>query len=192
MHVDVASRAPHGRKHGATFVESWTTHDHTTVVVIGAVLAGADPIAVGDLLHAGSRALVNSRGALQPALIALDKLVSAHAREHRDDALAAAVALLAFPRDGAHVDVAGAGQLHVAILNGSGDRQPLHAHAGALGTGIEPHDVVASYPFHHDGLVVAATVPIPEGWWPSGDRTANGLLQRTDAGECSAAVVSFV
>lgn len=191
MEVDVASHAPHGRKHGATFADTWTTHDHTTIVVVGAVLAGADPIVVGDLLHAGSRALVNSRGALAPALVALDKLVAAHARDHRDDDLAAAVVLLAIPRDGSHVDIAGAGQLYVAIVNGSGDREPIHGRAGALGTGIEPHDVVQSIPLHHDGLVIAATAPVPEGWWPSGDRSAHAFIQRAGGTESSVAIVSF-
>ena len=96
MRAETASRAPHARKHGTTFAETWTTADHATIVAVGAVLTRNDPIVVSDLLRTGARAVVTSRKALATALGALDRVVQRHAKEHRDDALAAAVALFAF------------------------------------------------------------------------------------------------
>ena len=189
--VGVASRAPHARKHGTTFAESWTSADGATIVVVGAVLGGNDPVVVGDLLRTGARALVTSRKALGIALGALDRVVQKHAREHRDDALAAAVVLLAFARDGHDVDVAGAGRLHAVVIDGTGAQRPLHGRAGALGTGIEPKDLVEQIHLHRDDLVAVATIPVERGWWDAGDRTAEALVHRSAQTDASAAVVSI-
>ena len=105
MNVDVASRAPHARKYGPTFAESWTSADGATIVAVGAVLAGRDPIVVSDLLRTGARALVTSRHALAVALGALDRVVQRHAHEARDDELAAAVMVLALEPDRGDVEV---------------------------------------------------------------------------------------
>jgi len=190
MHVEVASRAPHPRKYGATFAESWTCADGATIVTVGAVLAGRDPIVVSDLLRAGARALVTSRNALATALAGLDRVVGRHAREARDDRLAGAIVFFALEPNGAGVAVAGAGQLHAVALDGSGAARPIHGHAGALGTGIEPKDVVEHVQLRRDDLLVAATVPIDRAWWDSGLRTADALLHRSAQHEASAAVVS--
>lgn len=191
MRADVASRAPHGRKHGATFAESWTAHDGTLFVAIGSVFAGRDPVAVGDLLKVGARTVLTGHAALAPALAGLDALVASHAREHRDDELAASLLLLALPPGGMQVEIAGAGPLVATILDGVGTAQHVRGRAGALGTGIEPDDVVERFGLRRDDLVVAATVPIPRGWWASGDRRAETLLARAGAPEASAAVVSL-
>lgn len=190
MQVDVASRAPHARKYGSTFAESWTSADGATIVAVGAVLAGRDPIVVCDLLRTGARALVTSHNALASALGALDRVVQRHAREARDDELAAAVMFLALDPDRGDVEVAGAGQLHAALIDGSGLVRPLHGRAGALGTGIEPKDLVERIHLRRDDLLVAATVPTDPAWWPAGARTAHALLHRSASHEASAAVVS--
>lgn len=190
MQVDVASRAPHARKYGSTFAESWTNADGATIVAVGAVLAGRDPIVVCDLLRTGARALVTSHNALAGALGALDRVVQGHAREARDDELAAAVMFFALDPNRGDVEVAAAGQLHAALIDGSGVARPLHGRAGALGTGIEPKDLVERIHLRRDDLLVAATVPIDHGWWPSGARSADALLHRSASHEASAAVVS--
>jgi len=191
MHVEVASRAPHPRKYGATFAESWTCADGATIVAVGAVLAGRDPIVVCDLLRAGTRAVVVSRNALATALAALDRVVARHAHEARDDRLAGAIILFALEPGGTDVAVAGAGQLHAAIIDGSGTARRFHGHAGALGTGIEPKDVVERVHLRRDDLLVAATVPIDRAWWDTGRRTADALLHRSAQHEASAALVSL-
>jgi len=191
MRVDVASRAPHARKHGTTFSETWTSADGATIVAIGAVVAGADPVIVGDLLRTGARALVTSRRALGIALGALDRVVQRHAKEHRDDALAAAVMLLAFAPETNDIDVAGAGQLHSELIDGSGAFHPLHGRAAALGTGIEPKDVVHGVHLRRDDIVVVSTVPIERAWWDSGNRTAEALLHHSGAHDASVAIVSI-
>jgi hypothetical protein len=191
MRVEVASRAPHARKHGTTFAESWTSADGATLVAVGAVLSGADPVVVSDLLRTGARALVTSRKALGAALSALDRVVQKHAREHRDDVLAAAVVLFAFAKNAHDVDAAGAGQLHAALIDGSGAQHPLHGRAGALGTGIETKDLVQQIHLRRDDVVVAATIPIEPGWWAAGDRGAAALVHRSAASDASAAVVAI-
>jgi serine phosphatase RsbU (regulator of sigma subunit) len=188
--VDVASRAPHARKYGATFAESWTSADGATIAAIGAVLAGRDPVVVSDLLRTGARALITSRGALAAALGALDRVVQRHAHEARDDELAAAVMFLALDPAHGDVELAGAGQLHAALIDGSGSARPLHGRAGALGTGIEPKDLVERIHLRRDDLLVVATVSIDYAWWSAGVRTADALLHRSAAREASAAIVS--
>ena len=190
MHAEVASRAPHARKHGTTFAESWTSADGATIVAVGAVLAGSDPVVVADLLRTGARALVTSRKALAVALGALDRVVQKHAKEHRDDALAAAVMLLAFARNAQDVDLAGAGQLHAALIDGSGAQHALHGRAGALGTGIEPNDLIEHVHLRRDDIVVVATVPLDHEWWASGNRAAEALLHRSTASDASVAIVT--
>jgi hypothetical protein len=194
--VDVETRCAHHRKYGTTFGESWTTHDGTTIVALGAVLGGTDRIAVSDLLRAGTRALVSSRVALEGAVAALDRIVALHAREHRDDELAAAIALLAFGADGYAVDFVGAGNLDTSIFGGIADqRRPLHGLFAALGTGIAaPNPDASTFECHRlfrDDLVVASTVPVDRAWWPSGDRTAAALLRYSDAPDASAAVIAI-
>jgi len=191
MRVEVMSRAPHARKHGSTFAETWTSADGATIVAVGAVLAGGDPVVVSDLLRTGARALVTSRKALGAALGALDGVVTKHAREHRDDVLAAAVVLMAFANDATDVDFAGAGQLHARLIDGTGTQRPLHGRAGALGTGIEPQNLIEHFHLRRDDLVVVATLPIEHAWWASGDRTPDALLHRSDANDAAAAVVEF-
>lgn len=191
MRAAVASRAPHARKHGTTFAETWTSADGATIVAVGAVLAGADPVVVSDLLRTGARALVTSRRALAIALGALDRVVRKHADEHRDDLLAAAVVLLAFAKDGTEVDYAGAGQLHAALIDGAGAQRGLHGRAGALGTGIEPLDPIEQLHLRRDDLVVVATIPLDRAWWASGDRTPEALLHQSGAHEASAALVEL-
>jgi hypothetical protein len=190
VHVDVASRAPHGRKYGVTFAESWTCADGATVVAVGAVLAGRDPVVVCDLLRAGARALVTSRNALDAALGALDRVVQRHAREARDDELAAAVVLLAFDPKSDDAAIAGAGQLHAALIDGSGAARAIHGRAGALGTAIEPRDLVEHLHLRRDDLLVVATFPIDHAWWEAGLRTAAALLHRSMTHDGSAAVLS--
>jgi hypothetical protein len=106
-----------------------------------------------------------------------------HARKHGS--------VLAFAGDGPDVDVAGAGQLHAALIDGSGAEQPLHGRAGALGTGIDPANSAVQVRLRRDDLVVAATIPIDRAWWSSGDRTASGLLHRTAEHHASVAIVAF-
>jgi hypothetical protein len=190
MRVEVASRAPHARKHGTTFAEAWTSADGATIVAVGAVLAGGDPVVVSDLLRTGARALVTSRKALATALGALDRVVQKHAREHRDDELAAAIMLLAFARDSHDVDAAGAGQLHAVLIDGSGAHHTLHGHGGALGTGTEPQGLVQQFAVRRDDLLVAATMPIDPGWWPSGNRTADALLHRSDLHDAAVGLIA--
>lgn len=192
MRVEIASRAPHARKHGATFAESWRSADGATIVVVGAVLAGTDPVRVSDLLRTGARALVTSRNALATALAALDRVVQRHAKEHRDDDLAAAVMLLAFADAASDVSTAGAGQLHAALLDGSGTAHPLHGRAAALGTGIEPKDLIESVHLRRDDIVVVSTVPIEHAWWETGNRTAEALLHHRGVHDGSVALIAGV
>jgi hypothetical protein len=189
MRVDVASRTIHHRKYGATFAESWTSADGATLLAIGAVLCGKDPVVVSDLLRTGARALVTSRKALAGALTALDRIVQNHAREHRDDELAAALTLVAGTPGSDTLEFAGAGQLHAALIDDSGAQHPLHGRAGALGTAIEPRELVETVRLRRDDLVVLATIPIEAAWWQAGDRSAEALLRRNDAHEASAAIV---
>jgi hypothetical protein len=189
MRVDVASRTIHHRKYGATFAESWTSADGATLVAVGAVLSGTDPVVVSDLLRTGARALVTSRNALAGALGALDRIVQNHAREHRDDELAAALALLAGTPGSDTILFAGAGQLHAALVDDSGGQHHLHGHAGALGTAIEPRDIVQTLKMRRDDLIAVATIAIEPEWWTAGDRGAEALLRRSEAREASAAVV---
>jgi hypothetical protein len=190
VQVDVASRAPHARKHGSTFAETWTSADGATIVAVGAVLAGRDPIVVSDLLRTGARALVTSRTAFGTAIAGLDRVVQRHAREARDDELAAAIVFFALDAHSADVTVAAAGQLHAALIDDAGAARPLHGRAGALGTGIEPDDLVEHVHLRRDDLLVAATVPIDHAWWAAGLRTADALLHRSAQPEASAAVLS--
>jgi hypothetical protein len=190
MRAEVASRAPHARKHGTTFAETWTSADGATIVAVGAVVAGVDPIVVSDLLRTGARAVVTSRKALATALGALDRVVQRHAKEHRDDTLAASVVLFAFASNAVDVDVAGAGQLHAVVIDGSGAQQPLHGRAGALGTGIELTDLVQHIHLRRDDLLVAATVPVEPAWWNAGDRTAEALLHRSGSHDASVALIA--
>lgn len=191
LRADVAQHAPHGRKHGAAFAHAWTVRDETVIVAVGHVLDGSDPVAVGDLLHSGARALVTSPERLHDALVALDRTLAAHAREHRDERLAAALALLAFAPAGDVLSVAAAGtQLTLAIVDGRGEQRPVHARAAVLGSGLEPHDEVERIPLVRDDLVVAATVLVDAAWWPAGDRTAASLLARSGEREAAAAVIA--
>ena len=190
MHVEVASRAPHPRKYGTTFAESWTCADGATIVAVGAVLAGRDPIVVCDLLRAGARALLTSRKALTIALGGLDRVVQRHAREARDDELAGAIVFFTLEPGGSEVAVAAAGQLHAALIDDAGAQRPLHGRAGALGTGIEPGDLVEHIHLRRDDLLVASTSPIDPVWWEAGLRTADALLHRSTPHEASVAVVS--
>jgi hypothetical protein len=190
MRAEVASRAPHARKHGTTFAETWTSADGATIVAVGAVIAGTDPIVVSDLLRTGARAVVTSRKAVASALGALDRVVQKHAKEHRDDALAAAVALFAFAKSSVDVDVAAAGPLHAAVIDGSGAQQALHGRAGALGTGIELSDLVQQVHLRRDDLIVAASIPVDPAWWLAGDRTAEALLHRSGSHDASVALIA--
>lgn len=194
VHVDLETRCAHHRKYGSTFAESWVTRDGTTIVAVGAVVGGNDRIAVSDLLRAGARALISSRAALHAAVVALDRIVGHHAREHRDDELAASIALLAFAPDGNAVDFVGAGNLDSSIFGAIADeRRALHGVSAALGTGVVAPDEEPRFEchrLHRDELVVASTVRVDGGWWPAGDRTTAALLRRSDAPEASAAVIS--
>ena len=190
MRVETASRAPHARKHGTTFAETWTSADGATIVAVGAVLAGGDPVVVSDLLRTGARALVTSRKTLANALSALDRVVQKHAREHRDDELAAAIVLLAFAKESHDVDAVGAGQLHAVLIDGSGAHHPVHGRGGALGTGIEPSDLLERLTLRRDDLLVAATMPLDPGWWSSGNRTADALLHRSDLHDAAVGVIA--
>ena len=104
--------------------------------------------------------------------------------------MAGAIVLFALEPGGMDVAIAGAGQLHAAVIDGSGAAQRFHGHGGALGTGIEPKDVVEHVHLRRDDLLVAATVPIDHTWWDTGLRTADALLHRSARHEASAAVVS--
>jgi hypothetical protein len=148
-------------------------------------------VVVSDLLRTGARALVTSRKALGVALGALDRVVQKHAHEHRDDLLAAAVLLLAFAPEGNDVDAAGAGQLHAALIDGSGKQHPIHGRAGALGTGIEPKDLIEPLHLRRDDIIVAATVPLERGWWDSGNRSAEALVHHAATSDAAAAVVTI-
>ncbi len=188
MRAEVAAHAPHARKHGATFAEVWTLADRTTIVAVGAVLAGADPFDVSDLVRTGARAVVTSSRALARAIAALDRIVSSHAREHRDDALAVAFAVVSVPPSGSDIAVAGAGPLHAALFDSAGTPQPIHARAPALGTGSELGDATPLH-LHRDDLVVVSTMAVPASWWSSGDRTPRALLHPTGTTDAAAAVI---
>ena len=195
VRVDLETRCAHHRKYGATFAETWTTHDGTTIVAVGAVVGGTDRIVVSDLLRAGARALVSSRAALDGAVAALDRIVQHHARERRDDELAASIALLGFAADGYAVDFVGAGNLDSTIFGAIVDeRRALHGLSAALGTGIVAPDGRSRFEchrLHRDDLVVASTVRGDRAWWPAGDRSAAALLRHSDAPEASAAVIAI-
>ncbi len=191
IHVDVASRAPHSRKHGASFADSFQAADGSTIIVLGEVVAGIDRSAVGDLLRAGSRALIPSRQGFDTALLALDRVVQRHAHEHRDSELAAVIALIGIAPDAGSLEFAGAGQLHCAILRALGDeRTHLHGHAAALGTTLPKHETFTqSFKLHHGDVVIAATIPVDPSWLES--RRAETILHAAGAHEASAALVTF-
>jgi hypothetical protein len=172
--IDVASRAPHGRKHGATFAETWKTRDGTAFVAVGSVVAGADPIVVSDLLRVAAKTVINSAQRLDAGLAGLARLIAAHARDHKDPALAADVVLAAVEPDGKTLHLAGAERLTTVLVDGGGARQQ-HGPRLTLRRG--------------DRLIVA-TVPLPGTWWSHGARTADSLVRLGDATELSAAVVS--
>lgn len=193
MLVDVASRAPHARKHGPTFADTFVCPDGTTIVTVGDVIAGNDPGVVGDLLRAGGRALICSQDALTAALAAFDRIVQAHAREHRDDTLAATIAVLAIPVEHDRVAFVGAGQLHSAIVRGlDGERVHLHGHAAALGTGVLPpppqEQASQEYRLHAGDLVIAATFPVQPAW-AAGTQPAEAVLHHAGVDTGSVAVV---
>jgi len=192
MQVDVASRAPHARKHGSTFAETWKAHDGTVFVGVGRVFSGKDRVAVADLLRTAGRAVIGSMTMLAGALRSLDRIVQKHAQEQRDDELAAAVALFAIPPSAGSVSYVGAGQLQVALVDGLGAAHPLYGVGAALGTGIEPSPSDTTFHelrLHRDDLLVATTFPLPEAWWPRGVRTAEALVQASAEPEASAAVI---
>jgi hypothetical protein len=189
MRVDVASRTIHHRKYGATFAESWTSADGATLLAVGSVLAGKDPVVVSDLMRTGARALVTSRKALAGALGALDRIVQNHAREHRDDELAVALYLLAGAPGTDNLDLGGAGQLHAAVIDDTGKQRHLHGRAAPLGTGIEPRELIENVRLRRDDMLVVATVPLEPAWWEASDRGAEQLLRHGNAMEASAAVV---
>jgi hypothetical protein len=191
MQVDLASRSVHHRKYGTTFADSWVTHDGTTIVAVGSVFSGEDRVAVSDLVRTAAHALAGSRLMLHDAIPALDRIVVKHAQDHRDPALAVAVALLGFPRTSDVVDFVGAGRLHVALFDGLGTPVALYGLDAALGTGIEPHPNETRYVvqrLHRDDTVVASTVPVAPGWWQS-ERSAAAVLAHTGDPEMSAAVI---
>jgi hypothetical protein len=192
MRVDVASRAPHASKHGATFAETWTNHDGTTIAAVGSVFSGSDRSTVSDLLRVAARALVGSRGMLYGALDGLDRVVLRHAAERRDDEHAAAVALLCFPSAEETFEFVGAGQLHVVLFDLVGTPgERLRGRYAALGTGVEHRDdetLFSAHRFHRDEVVVAATGAPPAGWW-RGDRSAASVLAGHDVHDASAAVI---
>jgi hypothetical protein len=128
---------------------------------------------------------------LAAALDGLDRLVTTHAREHRDDELAASILLLAFAADALHVAIAGAGKLTATIVAARGEVRHVHGRAAALGTGIEPRDVVDRVTLRRDDLVVAATFPLDPARWPAGDRSAAALVALAAEPEASAAVVAL-
>jgi hypothetical protein len=189
LHVDVASRAPHHRKHGATFAETWTLADGTTIVAVGAVLAGKDRYEVSDLVRTGARAVVTSRAALVPAIASLDRIVQKHAREHRDDELAVSLVLVAVPRDGNEIALAAAGPIHAALIDGAGERQAIYAHGAALGTG-ERAAIASSYDLRRDDVLVIATSRIPDWGRIARDASAAAILQRIGAEDVAAVVAA--
>ena len=188
--VDLANRARHNRKHGATFAISCDTREGV-VVAVGAVDAeGAEATSLSDLLRNAVPALVTSQAALGSALAALDKLVVTHARERRDDAIAASIALLAFDADACELAIASAGRhVHVAFVDGVGERRALHAKAAALGTSLSGDDAVARISLHRDDTVVASTVSLADEWYAASERTAAGALAASDSAEASAAIL---
>ncbi len=188
MRVEVASHAPHGAKYGPTFAERWTLTDGTTVAAVGAVIGGEDRVAVADLLRAGVRAVVTSRRGLPGAVEALDRIVRSHARERRDDLLAAAITLLAVPADGVDVDAVGAGPLPTAIVDGNGVAHAVRAHAAALGAGSQLANAT-TVRVHRDDVLVATTASIPAAWFAAPDRSANALLRLAREANAAAAVV---
>ena len=193
MQVDLASRSVHHRKYGTTFADSWVTHDGTTIVAVGSVFSGEDRVAVSDLVRTAAHALAGSRVMLHDAIAALDRVVVKHAQDHRDPALAVAVALLGFPRTGDAVDFVGAGQLHVAVFDGLGTPEALYGLDAALGAGIEPDPDETRYlvqRLHRDDTVVVSTVPIAPGWWPGGRNAAAVLAAHAGDPEASAAVIA--
>jgi len=167
VQVDVASRAPHARKYGSTFAESWTSADGATIVAVGAVLAGATrsscAICCAPAPARWSPRTTRCRSARRPR----PRRAAARARSARRRARRSGHV----PRarsDRGDVEVAGAGQLHAALIDGSGVSRSLHGRAGALGTGIEPKDLVERIHLRRDDLLVAATVPIdPAGGPPA-------------------------
>jgi hypothetical protein len=189
IRVEAASRAPHGRKHGSTFADSWRAPDGSTIGAVAAVLAGRDTVAVSDLLRTGAHAVLTSRATLDAALAALDRIVRTHARDQRDDELAAAMLLVAVEPSGDQLSWAGAGQLHAALIDGGGTAHPLYGHAAALGTGVEPMDLIQRVRLRRDDALVAATVPFPAGWWGTTAPSAETLLVRAGAPEASALLV---
>jgi hypothetical protein len=189
MRIEAASHATHGRKHGSTFADTWQASDGATIGAIGAVLEGGDAIAVIDLMRTGARAVLTSRNTLGSALAALDRIVRRHAHERRDDDLAAAMLLIALDPHSDELLLAGAGQLHAAIVDGAGAVHPLHGHALALGAGIDGPIDIQRLRLRRDDAIVAATVPMPPGWWDAPHRSAETLVARAGVPEASALLV---
>jgi len=172
--IDVASRAPHGRKHGATFAETWSTRDGATFVAVGSVVAGADPVVVSDLLRVASKTVINSPLRLEAGLASLARLIAAHARDHQDAVLAADVVLAAVEPDGKTLHVAGAERLTTLLVDGAGVQQPF----------------TPRLTLRRGDRLIVATVPLPGIWWSHGARTADSLVRLGSGIELSAAVVS--
>jgi serine phosphatase RsbU (regulator of sigma subunit) len=189
MRIEVASHATHGRKHGVTFADTWQASDGATIGALGAVLEGGDATAVIDLMRTGARAVLTSRNTLGNALAALDRIVRHHAHERRDDDLAAAMLLIALDPHNDELLLAGAGQLHAAIVDGAGTSHPLHGHAVALGTGIAGPVDLQRLRLRRDDAIVAATVPVPAGWWTAANRSAETLVAHAGVPEASALLV---
>ncbi|BDE04841.1 hypothetical protein WPS_01170 [Vulcanimicrobium alpinum] len=189
MTVTTASRAPHG-KHGTTFAETVHLRDGTHLVAVGQVIAGNDRIAVADLLRSGVRALITSRALLPGAIATLERVVEHHARDHRDDALAAVVALIAIRPGDDHLDFVGAGQLHCAIVDsGFAERERLHGRGAALGAGVAaPHDGASiAHRVHRHDAILASTVAFDPALL--GAANAETILERAGANDASVALI---
>jgi hypothetical protein len=193
MRVAVATHAPHGSKHGTAFAEQFAAADGATIVVVGSVVGGREPLPVADLLRVAATALVTSSESLPAAVAALDRIVVQHARDHREDELAAIVALLALAPDGARLGFAGAGQLHCALVAATdAERTHLHGIESALGTGFSqhPHPVkLQEYPMHRGDVVVAATFPVVPPPPAAGTDVAEQLVRHAGAVDAAVAVV---
>jgi hypothetical protein len=195
MRVAVATHAPHGSKHGTTFADTFPCADGATIVIVGAVVGGVDRAAVGDLLRAAARALVTSADSLAKALAAFDRIVLRHAREHRDEELAALVALVAMSPDGSRLEFAGSGQLHCALVSAAGGgRTHLHGHDAPLGTGFAEHAHDASlqeYGLQRGDVVVAATFAVVPPSASAGADIADELVRHAGAVNASVAVITI-
>jgi serine phosphatase RsbU (regulator of sigma subunit) len=140
-------------------------------------------------MRTGARAVLTSRNTLGSALASLDRIVRRHARERRDDDLAAAMLLIALDPHNDELLLAGAGQLHAAIVDGAGAAHPIHGHAVALGTGIDGPVDIQRLRLRRDDAIVAATVPMPAGWWDAPHRSAETLVAHAGVPEASALLV---